>query len=304
MINKLLVVGTMAYDAIETPFDKVNKILGGSTTYTALAASKFEIDCGVVSVVGDDFEKKNLNLLKNNSINCDGVKIVKNAKTFFWSGKYHLNMNDRTTIETQVNVLANFNPIIPKYYLNAKVAVIGNLDPNIQLESLNQIKNSADFILLDTMNFWIEKNRDVLNEVIGKVNLISVNDEEAKLLTNTNSLLKAASLIQKMGPQYVIIKKGEHGSMLFGEGKIFIIPAYPIFNVVDPTGAGDSFAGGVSGFLCDKKKINFDLIKQAMLYGSVLASFTVESLGIDSLEKVTKNTLNKRLNDFKSITSF
>jgi len=303
MMEKLLVVATIAYDAIETPFDKVPKVLGGAATYIALAASKFKINCGLVSVIGYDFEDHHLELLRNNLINCDGIELIKAGKTFFWSGKYHDNMNIRTTLYTELNVVEKFTPKIPKYYLDSKVLMIGNLDPRVQLEALVQVKNNVEFIMLDTMNFWIKNSRDILDEVISKVDLICVNDEESRLLTNEVSLINAGAKIQKMGPDYVIIKKGENGSILFGDNKIFVTPAFPVNNVIDPTGAGDSFAGGIAGFLSNNS-INFENIKKSIVYGTVLASFTVESFGVDSLEKVSNIELQKRLNKFKDLTSF
>ncbi len=303
MKKKLLVVGTLAYDSIETPYSKVSKILGGASTYIALAASKFSIDCALVSVIGKDFKKEYIYLLKLNKINCDGVELIKNDKTFFWSGKYHQNMNSRTTIKTELNVLENFVPKIPKNYINSELIMIGNLHPKVQLETLNQSINKKKFVILDTMNIWIENFRDILEKVISESNLISVNDEEARLLTDEYSLFEAAIKILKMGPKYVIIKKGEHGSILFSKNKLFVIPAFPVKKVVDPTGAGDSFAGGIAGYLTNHK-INFENIKNAIVYGTIFSSFTVESFGIDSLEKITKNDIFERLKEFKNLTSF
>ena len=245
MKHKLLVVGTMAYDAIETPFGKVDKILGGAATYIGLSASRFSLDCGIVSVVGEDFESQDLQLLKDRGVDLSGVEIVPNGATFFWSGKYHNDLNTRTTIDTQLNVLENFNPKIPEHLKTPDLVMLGNLSPDVQLKALEQLKTRPKLIVLDTMNFWMEHFRPALDEVIAKVDVISINDEEARQLTDQYSLVKAAEQIQKMGPKYVIIKKGEHGALLFHNKEIFCAPALPLEDVFDPTGAGDSFAGGV-----------------------------------------------------------
>ena len=304
MKNKLLVVGTMAYDAIETPFDKVDRILGGAATYIALASSKFDIDCGLVSVIGDDFEDSDLKILQDLDVNTTGVEQVAGGKSFFWSGRYHDNMNTRTTLDTQLNVLENFTPNVPNNYRDAEVMMIGNLHPGVQLTALNQMSGTSKFVVLDTMNFWMDHFLETLNEVIAKVDLITINDEEARQLSGEHSLVKAAEKIHAMGPKYVIIKKGEHGAMLFGEGKIFIAPAFPIEQVVDPTGAGDSFAGGISGILSNADKIDFETLKMGIIYGSVLASFTVEQFGVKALLDVTSESINDRIEQFRTLTSF
>ena len=304
MKNKLLVVGTMAYDAIETPFDKVDRILGGAATYIALASSKFDVDCGLVSVIGADFEESDLKILQDLDVDISGVELVPDGKSFFWSGRYHDNMNMRTTLDTQLNVLENFNPIVPSSYKSAEVMMIGNLHPGVQLSALNQMEGKPKFVVLDTMNFWMDHFRSTLDEVIAKVDLITINDEEARQLSEEHSLVKAAEKIHAMGPKYVIIKKGEHGAMLFGEGKIFIAPAFPLDQVIDPTGAGDSFAGGISGILANTDAINFETLKSGIIYGSVLASFTVEQFGVKALLAVTSKAINDRIEKFKSLTSF
>tara|TARA_B110000091_G_scaffold151121_1_gene160870 strand:+ start:499 stop:1428 length:930 start_codon:yes stop_codon:yes gene_type:complete len=304
MKNKLLVVGTMAYDAIETPFDKVDRILGGAATYIALASSKFDVDCGLVSVIGADFEESDLKILQDLDIDISGVELVPDGKSFFWSGRYHDNMNMRTTLDTQLNVLENFNPIVPSSYKSAGVMMIGNLHPGVQLSALNQMEGKPKFVVLDTMNFWMDHFRSTLDEVIAKVDLITINDEEARQLSEEHSLVKAAEKIHAMGPKYVIIKKGEHGAMLFGDGKIFIAPAFPLDQVIDPTGAGDSFAGGISGILANTDAINFETLKSGIIYGSVLASFTVEQFGVKALLAVTSKAINDRIEKFKSLTSF
>ena len=304
MKNKLLVVGTMAYDAIETPFDKVNRILGGAATYIALASSKFDVDCGLVSVIGADFEESDLKILQDLDVDISGVELVPDGKSFFWSGRYHDNMNMRTTLDTQLNVLENFNPIVPSSYKSAEVMMIGNLHPRVQLSALNQMEGKPKFVVLDTMNFWMDNFRSTLDEVIAKADLITINDEEARQLSEEHSLIKAAEKIHAMGPKYVIIKKGEHGAMLFGDGKIFIAPAFPLDQVIDPTGAGDSFAGGISGILANTDAINFETLKSGIIYGSVLASFTVEQFGVKALLAVTSKAINDRIEKFKSLTSF
>ena len=304
MNKKLLVVGTMAYDAIETPFQKVDKILGGAATYIALASSKFSADCGLVSVIGDDFLPSDLNKLTALGINADGVEQVVGGKTFFWRGRYHDDMNTRTTLDTQLNVLEHFSPKVPLDYRDAEVVVIGNLHPAVQNASLEQLNPQKRFVILDSMNFWMEQFRETLDQVIEKVDLISINDEEARILSGEYSLTKAAKKIHAMGPKYVIIKKGEHGAQLYGEGKVFVAPAYPIDQVVDPTGAGDSFAGGFAGYLTQVDEINFDTLRQALVVGSVFASFTVEAFGVEAIENVNKETLIERIHAFRELTHF
>jgi len=304
MNKKLLVVGTMAYDAIETPFEKVDRILGGAATYIALAASKFNHHCGLVSVIGEDFEASDLAKISDLGISTVGVERVVGGKTFFWSGRYHDDMNTRTTVDTQLNVLENFSPKVPEEFQDSQVVVIGNLHPAVQKMAMDQLTHPNRFTLLDSMNFWMEHFREILDEVIAKVNLISINDEEARILTGEFSLPKAAEKIHAMGPRYVIIKKGEHGAQLYGDGKVFIAPAFPIDQVVDPTGAGDSFAGGLAGFLAQAEEINFETIKQALVVGSVFASFTVEAFGVNAIEKVDAKQIQERILAFRDLTNF
>lgn len=304
MKNKLLVVGTMAYDAIETPFGKIDKILGGAATYIGLSASRFSLDCGIVSVVGDDFEKKHLDLLEDSGIDLSGVEQVKGGQTFFWSGKYHNDLNTRTTLETQLNVLENFNPIIPDHYKDAKIVMLGNLSPDVQLKALGQLTSKPKLIVLDTMNFWMEHFRETLDQVISKVDVISINDEEARQLTGEYSLIRAASQIHDMGPKYVIIKKGEHGALLFYNNEIFCAPALPLEEVFDPTGAGDSFAGGFTGYLTQTADISFENMKSAIIYGSAMASFTVEKFGTENLINHSPKMMAERLRAFKDLTTF
>ena len=304
MNNKLLVLGTIAYDAIETPFGKTGKILGGCATYIGLSASNFKTECGLVSIIGSDFEKKHLDLLRVRNLDLSGVEQLDGERTFFWSGKYHNDLNTRTTLDTQLNVLSKFNPKVPDIFKDASVVLLGNLDPNIQLEVLDQMDNKPDLVVLDTMNFWIESYRDRLNELISRVDVISINDEEARQLTQKYSLVEAAQELQAMGPKYVIIKKGEHGALLFNGNDIFCAPGLPLEEVFDPTGAGDSFIGGFSAYLVQCKSIKFEDMKTAVIVGSALASFTVQEFGTAALEKMTYAQLAQRIKVFKSLTEF
>jgi sugar/nucleoside kinase (ribokinase family) len=304
MNNKLLVVGTMAYDAISTPFGKVDKILGGAATYIGLCASRFSLDCGIVSVVGEDFENEHLELLKNYGIDLSGVEIVPGGSTFFWSGEYHNDLNTRTTLDTQLNVLENFSPNIPEHLKSPDIVMLGNLSPDVQLQALEQLKTKPKLIVLDTMNFWMEHFRPGLDQVIAKVDVISINDEEARQLTGEYSLVRAADKIHQMGPEYVIIKKGEHGALLFHNKEIFCAPALPLEEVFDPTGAGDSFAGGFTGYLTQTGDISFNNMKLAVIYGSAMASFTVEKFGTENLVNYTPAMMAARLKAFKELTTF
>jgi sugar/nucleoside kinase (ribokinase family) len=304
MNNKLLVVGTMAYDAISTPFGKVDKILGGAATYIGLCASRFSLDCGIVSVVGEDFENEHLELLKNHGIDLSGVEIVPGGSTFFWSGEYHNDLNTRTTLDTQLNVLENFSPNIPEHLKSPDIVMLGNLSPDVQLQALEQLKSKPKLIVLDTMNFWMEHFRPGLDQVIAKVDVISINDEEARQLTGEYSLVRAADKIHQMGPEFVIIKKGEHGALLFHNKEIFCAPALPLEEVFDPTGAGDSFAGGFTGYLTQTGDISFNNMKLAVIYGSAMASFTVEKFGTENLVNYTPSIMAARLKAFKELTTF
>lgn len=303
-MSKLLIVGTVAFDAIETPFGKTDKILGGAATYIGLAASHFNVDSAVISVVGGDFPKKHLNLLKNKNIDVSGIEIVKDGKTFFWSGKYHNDMNSRDTLSTELNVLADFNPVVPETYKDADIVMLGNLHPIVQLSVLNQMESKPKLTILDTMNFWMDNTLEDLLKVIEKVDVITINDEEARQLTGEYSLRKAAKKIHSMGPKYVVIKKGEHGALIFSGSQVFYAPALPLEEVFDPTGAGDTFAGGFAGFLAASKNISFDNMKNAVIYGSALASFCVEKFGTQRMENLTNTEVNERLSQFKSLTQF
>ena len=302
-MGKLLIVGTVAFDAIETPFGKTDKILGGAATYIGLSASNFGIDSGVVSVVGEDFPQEHLDLLTEHNVNIDGIEIVKGGKTFFWSGKYHNDMNSRDTLVTELNVLADFDPVVPAAYQNADVVMLGNLHPFVQMRVIEQVKNPK-LIVLDTMNFWMDSALEELKQVIAKVDVITINDEEARQLSGEYSLVKAAREIEKMGPKYVVIKKGEHGALLFHDDKMFFAPALPLEEVFDPTGAGDTFAGGFSGYLAKTEDYSFKNMKNAIIYGSNLASFCVEKFGTERMESLDKKEVEERLEQFKKLTQF
>lgn len=303
-MGKLLIVGTLAFDAIESPFGKTDKILGGAATFIGLAASKFQVDSAIVSVVGDDFPQEYLDLLTNRNIDISGVEIVQGGKTFFWSGKYHNDMNTRDTLVTELNTLADFNPIVPEDYKNADIVMLGNLHPSIQMGVINQMSTRPKLIVLDTMNFWMDNALDELIEVIKHIDVITINDEEARQLTGEYSLVTAAEKISAMGPKYVVIKKGEHGALLFDEKNIFFAPALPLKEVFDPTGAGDTFAGGFSGYLASTENISFENMKNAIIHGSNLASFCVEKFGTERMQSLKKEEVEERLHQFKALTQF
>lgn len=302
-MSKLLIVGTVAFDAIETPFGKTDKILGGAATYIALSASQFEVESGVVSVVGDDFPQDYLNLLTDRGVNLDGLEVVEGGKTFFWSGRYHNDMNSRDTLDTQLNVLADFTPKVPDHFKDSDIVMLGNLHPAVQLSVIDQVKNPK-LIVLDTMNFWMDSELDLLKQVIAKVDVITINDEEARQLSGDYSLVKAARAIRDMGPKYVVIKKGEHGALLFHKEEMFFAPALPLEEVFDPTGAGDTFAGGFVGYLANAKDVSFDSMKNAIIYGSNLASFCVEKFGTEQMLSLDKANVNQRLKSFQALTQF
>ncbi|MBW8198786.1 PfkB family carbohydrate kinase [Flagellimonas abyssi] len=303
-MGKLLIVGTMAFDAIETPFGKTGRILGGAGTFIGLAASQFRIDSAIVSVVGDDFPQSYMDILKNKNIDLSGVEVVKGGKTFFWEGKYHNDLNSRDTLATELNTLADFNPVVPKDYTDADIVMLGNLHPNIQLSVINQMEKRPKLIVLDTMNFWMDNTWDELMTVISKIDVITINDEEARQMTNEYSLVKAAAKIQQMGPKYVVIKKGEHGALLFHKDNIFFAPALPLEEVFDPTGAGDTFAGGFTGYLTESENISFESMKNAIIHGSNLASFCVEKFGTDRMVDLKKSEVEARLLQFRELTQF
>ncbi|MEP5936256.1 MAG: PfkB family carbohydrate kinase [Winogradskyella arenosi] len=303
-MSKLVIVGTVAFDAIETPFGKTDKILGGAATYIGLSASNFNVDAAAVSVVGGDFPQDYLELLSNKNIDIEGIEIVKEGKTFFWSGKYHNDMNSRDTLATELNVLEHFNPIVPVSYKDAEVVMLGNLHPLVQQGVLNQMTKKPKLAILDTMNFWMDIALDDLLAVIKNVDVITINDEEARQLTGEYSLVVAAKKIHEMGPKYVVIKKGEHGALLFHDDNVFYAPALPLKEVFDPTGAGDTFAGGFAGYLAKTGDFSFENMKTAVIYGSTLASFCVEKFGTARMENLSDQEIYKRLEQFKTLTQF
>lgn len=303
-MNKLLIVGTVAFDAIETPFGKTDKILGGAATYIGLSASFFNLQSAIVSVVGDDFPQEHLDLLTSKNIDISGIEIVKGGKTFFWSGLYHNDLNSRDTLVTELNVLADFQPKVPQNYKDADVVMLGNLHPLVQSSVLDQLEKKPKLVVLDTMNFWMDCALPELLDVIKRVDVITINDEEARQLSGEYSLVRAAAKIQDMGPKYVVIKKGEHGALLFHNREVFFAPALPLEDVFDPTGAGDTFAGGFSGFIAQSENISFGNMKNAIIYGSNLASFCVEKFGTERMETLSKAEVAIRLQQFKSLTQF
>ena len=303
-MSKLLAVGTVAFDAIETPFGKTDKILGGSGTFVGLAAAQFGVQTGVVSVVGGDFPHSYLEMMNKKGINTEGIEVVKDGKTFFWSGRYHNDMNSRDTIVTELNVLADFTPIVPTAFKDAAIVMLGNLHPLTQNSVLDQLVAKPKLVILDTMNFWMDAALEDLYSVLKKVDVITINDEEARQLSGEYSLVNAANKIHKMGPKFVIIKKGEHGALLFNEGKMFFAPALPLAEVFDPTGAGDTFAGGFSGYLAKTEDISFENMKNAVIYGSNLASFCVEKFGTERMESLQAYEVQDRLKVFKELTQF
>ncbi len=300
----VVVVGTMAFDDIETPFGKSDKIVGGSATYVAYAASNFVTPIQQVSIVGYDFPAEEMESLKQRGVVLDGVEIVPDKKSFFWSGKYHLDMNTRDTLITDLNVLMDFNPVLPESYRESEFVMLGNLMPLLQKQVILQMKKRPKLIVLDTMNFWMESAWDDLLEVIGMVDVLLVNDSEARQLTKEFSIVKAAKKILKMGPKYLIVKKGEHGALLFHESQVFFAPALPLEEVFDPTGAGDTFAGGFIGHLAKTKDISFENMKTAIIVGSAMASFCVEKFGAQRLREITKADIDARLREFVQLVNF
>lgn len=294
----------MAYDTIETPYGEADKILGGAATYIGLAASYLEINIGIVSVIGDDFNSGDLEILKKRKIDLTGVEKIKGGKTFFWHGKYDKNLNTRDTLETKLNVLENFIPKVPIEWKVPKILLLGNLHPEVQLSALSQMSEKPELIILDSMNFWIDNYRETLDKVISKVDILCVNDEEALELTKKKTLVNAADEIQKYGPKYVIIKKGEHGAMLFNKNNIFFSPAFPLKSLRDPTGAGDSFVGSFAGYLTKTNNFSFEAMKAGLIYASSLASFSVEKFGTEGLQQLNKNKIRDRMTYLKNLTSF
>ncbi len=300
MKNKILITGTVAFDDIETPFGSSGKVIGGAGTYIALASSLFTKNLAIVSIIGEDFPEKEIKFLNSRGVDTKMIEIIKGGKTFYWKGKYHENMIGRDTLSTELNVLEKFNPIINSEFTSSEIILLGNLHPLVQNTVINQCSSPNRFIILDTMNFWMDNALNELKDVIEKVNLIIINDEEAQQLTNESNILNAGDKILKMGPKKVIIKKGEHGSIYLDSFHKYILPAFPVDSLVDPTGAGDSYAGGIAGFLSTKQEIGFNEIKEAMIFGTLTASFCVENFGVEGLRNLDYKKLVSRLKIFKS----
>ena len=300
----VLVVGTVAFDAIETPFGKTDKIVGGAATYICLSSSFFTKKLNLVSVVGEDFPDDAIQMLKDKSVDTEGLQIKKGEKTFFWSGKYHNDMNTRDTLDTQLNVLENFDPIVPEKFQESEFLMLGNLMPSVQKKVLDQMKKRPKLVVLDTMNFWMDLFMDNLKEALKEVDVLTINDEEARQLSGEYSLVKAAKVILAIGPKYLIIKKGEHGALLFNNNEVFFAPALPLEEVFDPTGAGDSFAGGFIGYLAQTNDISFENMKRAVINGSAMASFCVEKFGTQKLTEINQNDVDARINEFVNLVKF
>ena len=300
MKNKILITGTVAFDDIETPFGSSGKVIGGAGTYIALASSLFTKNLAIVSIIGEDFPEKEIKFLNSRGVDTKMIEIIKGGKTFYWKGKYHENMIGRDTLSTELNVLEKFNPIINSEFSSSEIILLGNLHPFVQNKVINQCSNPNRFIILDTMNFWMDNALNELKDVVEKVDLIIINDEEAQQLTNESNIFNAGNKILKMGPKKVIIKKGEHGSIYLDSFHKYILPAFPVYSLVDPTGAGDSYAGGIAGFLSTKQEIGFNDIKEAMIFGTLTASFCVENFGVEGLRNVDYEKLVSRLKIFKS----
>lgn len=308
----ILTVGTVAFDAIETPFGKTDKIVGGAATYIAWSASYFSKLINIVSVIGGDFDMQELQLLKNSDgknkirgkVDTQGIEIKQDGKSFFWSGKYHMDMNSRDTLVTDLNVLAEFNPVVPADYMDSDILLLGNIDPALQLKVMDQIPVRPKLVVMDTMNFWMDIAWDSLLEAIKKVDVLTINDAEARQLSKEHSLVKAAKKILTMGPEFLIIKKGEHGALLFHENNVFFAPALPLEDVFDPTGAGDTFAGGFCGFLDKTRDISFENMKRAIIYGSAMASFCVEKFGTEKLKELSHKDIEDRVREFIDLVQF
>jgi sugar/nucleoside kinase (ribokinase family) len=300
----LLTVGTVAFDAIETPFGKTDKIVGGAATYIAWSASYFTKPVNIVSVIGDDFDMNELAALQDRGVNYDGIEIRKGEKSFFWSGKYHMDMNSRDTLVTDLNVLASFNPIVPESYKDCRYLMLGNIDPSLQIKVIEQLPVRPELIVMDTMNFWMDIALETLKKAISMVDVLTINDEEARQLSGENSLVKAAKKIMAMGPKFLVIKKGEHGALLFHNNDVFFAPALPLEEVFDPTGAGDTFAGGFIGYIAKTNDLTFENMKRAIIYGSAMASFCVEKFGTERLKSLTTEQIDERVNMFVALSSF
>lgn len=300
----LLVVGTVAFDAIETPFGKTEKIIGGAATYISAAASFFTKNINLVSVVGDDFPSQEIERLNARNINTEGLQVIKGGKSFFWAGKYHADMNNRDTLATELNVLAQFDPVIPPGYQDCEFLMLGNLSPQVQVKVMERLNKRPKLIVMDTMNYWMESAWAELMQAISMIDVLAINDAEARQLTGEYSLVRAAQKILAMGPKYLIIKKGEHGALLFNKEQVFFAPALPLEDVFDPTGAGDTFAGGFIGYLAQSRDISFDNMKRGIIYGSALASFCVEKFGMERLNELTQEELEERIQQFVNLVQF
>ena len=300
----LLTIGTLAFDTIETPHGKADMVIGGSCTYISHAASYFTNNVNLSAIVGGDFPQEEIKALEDKGVNMEGLQIKADGKTFFWAGKYHEDMNQRDTLVTDLNVLEDFDPQLPESYKSSKYVMLGNLTPDIQNSVLDQLDGSQKLVAMDTMNFWIDIALDSLKKAIARVDILTINDEEARMLTGEYSLVNAAAAIHKMGPKYLVIKKGEHGCLLFSEGNMFYAPAMPLAQVFDPTGAGDTFAGGFMGYLAKTDDISFDNMKKAIVYGSAMASFCVEEFSIDRLKKLDQKQIDKRVEAFRMLMAF
>jgi len=300
----LVIIGSVAFDAIETPFGKTDKIVGGAGTFASLAASYLYNDVKLIGVVGGDFGEENLNILRSRKIDIEGVQVKENEKSFFWSGKYHNDMNSRDTLVTELNVLGSFDPIVPDSYQGSKYVLLANLSPDVQLKTLERLKTKPKLVVMDTMNFWMDVAMPDLKKVLKRVDVLTINDEEARQLSGEYALVRAAEKILAMGPKYLIIKKGEHGALLFGNGKIFSAPALPLADVFDPTGAGDTFAGGFIGHLANIGTVNFNNMKNAVIFGSALASFCVEKFGTERLQELNKRDISRRIARLATLSRF
>ncbi len=301
---QLITVGTVAFDRIETPFGVAEKTVGGAATYISLAASAFVEKLGLVSVVGDDFPESVMQQLRDRSVDLQGLEVLQGKESFFWAGRYHYDMNTRDTLETRLNVLMDLDPVLPEAYRSAPYVMLGNLDPTVQAKVLDQMAEPPALVVMDTMNFWMDSALDKLKEVIARVDILTINDAEARQLSGEHSLVKAAAKILAMGPSYLVIKKGEHGALLFSEDRIFFSPALPLEDVVDPTGAGDTFAGGFIGYLARTGDHSFENLKRAIIVGSALASFCCERFGIERMLEITKADIDRRIRDFVDLVDF
>lgn len=303
-MSRILTVGTVAFDAIETPFGKTDRIVGGAATYIALAASYFNKPINMVSVIGDDFPQDALDMLKAHGADISGIQVKQGERTFFWSGKYHNDMNTRDTLATELNVLADFNPVVPEGFKNCDFLMLGNLTPAVQTAVIDQIPVRPKLVVMDTMNFWMDIAMEELKSTIARVDVLTINDAEARQLSGEYSLVKAAQVILNMGPKYLVVKKGEHGALLFNKESVFFAPALPLEEVFDPTGAGDSFAGGFIGYLASTRDISFENMKRAIIFGSAMASFCVEKFGTERLQNLSQQEIEERVQEFIDLVQF